>query len=981
MKYFGTLIILAILFLISETTLYAQLSYAEGGPSVEDPGLEVDIELRRYIDAVNGKDANDGKTQATAWKTLSKVNSSISTFLPGLHILFKRGQSWTGTLGGKHNPSGIENERIVYGAYGKLTDARPKLDNNVYTASYYMVRDLQAGRFTVTKYHHTIFYNNICFGGYNNGIMTLGGSHHNTIIGNLVYDVDNNDPISVHGSGNLFTKSHHWVIDNVVVGNDGMEDGIDLAMGNYIASGEPLEGDVKIVYNRVQMTSVPGLSKKTGKGLFQIIVAHDGQYHWVVGNTVSGGSNSGISLQPNQSNIRVSGNIIFKGNLTSACSFSSPGTIAKNNTIYDYSGNTIPVNLRSSNSVFSNNIILRPDGGYWVEIGVNPIKMDYNWWGHSDSPIISGKSLSDWQTDTGFDINSNAGLVSGITEPQDNAYSHDPRNWTDEAFLSQFIPSSEFSGLEGTIPGAFDKNGKRLGMEILPIYNSDLENGGLGWEGPPLVQQRLRELGISWGEPLLAKYPTPKDKSTNVSLESNLSWEAGDSTISHDLYFGVKPDSLIFISNQNETSFNPSSLTYETVYYWRVDQVTNDSTLTGNIWSFTTEEEPIAPTLAVSPSPSNQSNDIRTSIIMYWELGKRTRSSKIYFGTSNPPSFVASVEENNYNPGVLVLNTKYYWRVDGVNEWGETEGTVWEFTTQSVPDLPNGWASLDIGKVNINGEDGYENNSFTITASGSGVKDNSDQFRYVFHNLNGNGEIVARIASIENATSNTLAGVMIREKLDTISNYHLAGFYLSSGVKAQWRSFEGGTTSIKNGSITTTPNWLKVQRVSDFLISSESIDGQKWKTLKTEKITMQSDVQLGLFVTSGDNDSLSTVVFDNVSMNGILVSVEDEEKSIDLIPSEFTISNYPNPFNPITTIKYSIPNIEGNKNIRSVEIKIYDIMGSLVTDLVSGKKNAGNHNVIWDGKNNQGISVSSGIYFYRVQLDDQIKTAKMLLMK
>ena len=357
MKYLKSLMSFIIIIVISQTTIYAQLSYAEGGPAVEDPGLETALELRRYVDAVNGNDSNDGKTQATAWKTISKVNSSVGTFLPGFYVLFKRGQSWTGTLTGKSNPSGVENNRIVYGAYGPLTDAKPKLGDNVYTASYYMVRDLQAVRFTVTKYHHTIFYYNICYGGSNNGIMTLGGSHHNTIIGNLVYDVDNNDPLSVHGSGSLYVKSSHWVIDNVVVGNSGMEDGIDIAMGNYNADGQPLEGDVKMIYNRIQMTAVPGLSKKTGSGNFSIIVGHDGQYHWVVGNTVSGGVNSGISIQPSQEDVHISGNIVFKGNQTSACGFNGPRIISKNNTIYDYTGGAIPLNMRSKNSIFLNNMV------------------------------------------------------------------------------------------------------------------------------------------------------------------------------------------------------------------------------------------------------------------------------------------------------------------------------------------------------------------------------------------------------------------------------------------------------------------------------------------------------------------------------------------------------------------------------------------------------------------------------------------------
>ena len=56
-------------------------------------------------------------------------------------------------------------------------------------------------------------------------------------------------------------------------------------------------------------------------------------------------------------------------------------------------------------------------------------------------------------------------------------------------------------------------------------------------------------------------------------------------------------------------------------------------------------------------------------------------------------------------------------------------------------------------------------------------------------------------------------------------------------------------------------------------------------------------------------------------------------------------------------------------------------MGSLVVELVNGKRNAGSHSVTWNGKNSQGVQTSSGIYLYRVQFEDQIKAAKMILLK
>ncbi len=974
-------ILIIVLVISTNNTAQAQLSYAEGGPSVEDPGLEVDVELRRYVDATNGSDSNDGKSQAKAWQTLGKVSSSRSSFGPGFHILLKRGETWSGGLDFQKHSGGEEGKRIVLGAYGDLNKNRPKISGFVTLKNYFMARDLEAKKFMFINGHHSIIYNNVCHGSPSNAIAAIGECHHTVIMSNLIYDTALNDCITMHsadwfGDGKSYwVQSHHWIVDNICIGRDGTEDGIDFAMGNYTRDGLPMEGDIKVIANRIQMTAVPGLSSSTGQGVHGIVLSYDGQYHWVVGNTIRGGRGMGIVVRELQKDVQIRGNIVFRGDETSAIGLLATSIDFEFNTVYDYHGLAIPIIMETDNLSFTKNIILRPEGGYWVQKMITPTEMDYNWWGHSTSPNLNGITFSEWQTTTGFDLNSSTGVVAGITEPPVDAYNHDPRNWKDQAFLNQFIPSSEFVGLEGTVPGAYNKESKRQGMKILPFENSYLDNGGLGWEGPPLVQQKLKELGISWGEPLLAKYPSPKDKAIGININGELNWTAGDSSISRDIYIGVKADSLTLVGNQSETTLTLSNLNYETIYYWRVDEVTSNGKQLGVVWSFTTEEEPIPPTLAVQPNPIEQAVDMRTSLRLSWQAGKRTRSSQVYFGKTNPPISVSNIQTNSFNSGILDLNTKYYWRVDGVNEWGVTEGIVWSFTTESVASLPEGWVSLDIGNVNKVGEDSFENNNFTLKSSGTGLNGNADQFRFMYKELSGDGEIIARV-SIENASSKAIGGVMIREKIDSTSSYMLSGQTSTSGVKSQWRSFNGGGTKIKNGNTnSSSPHWVKVVRVSDFLVSSESIDGKAWKTLKTEKIKMQNSVQLGLFVTSGDNDSLCTAVFDNVSINGVLVSVEEEIESDGIILKEFTIGNFPNPFNPTTTINYSLPK-KGK-----VTIKIYDIMGSLVKDLVSGKKNAGMYNVIWDGKNSNGLQVSSGVYFYKIQLDEQIKTAKMLLMK
>jgi len=103
------------------------------------------------------------------------------------------------------------------------------------------------------------------------------------------------------------------------------------------------------------------------------------------------------------------------------------------------------------------------------------------------------------------------------------------------------------------------------------------------------------------------------------------------------------------------------------------------------------------------------------------------------------------------------------------------------------------------------------------------------------------------------------------------------------------------------------------------------------------------------------------------------VKEEDEEIKV---PASFSLNqNYPNPFNPETKIEYFLP------KETQVRIDIFNIIGQRVKTLVNQRETAGHKKVIWDGKNERGEAVSSGIYFYRLEADNFTQTRKMILMK
>jgi hypothetical protein len=110
--------------------------------------------------------------------------------------------------------------------------------------------------------------------------------------------------------------------------------------------------------------------------------------------------------------------------------------------------------------------------------------------------------------------------------------------------------------------------------------------------------------------------------------------------------------------------------------------------------------------------------------------------------------------------------------------------------------------------------------------------------------------------------------------------------------------------------------------------------------------------------------------------NNLAVLVTGIDDPLMTVPSEFALhQNYPNPFNPTTTIKYDL------KQGVDVSLKIYNLLGQEVGTLVNSRQEAGYRTAFWDGLNNAGNRVASGIYIYRIKAGDFVQSRKMILMK
>ena len=141
-------------------------------------------------------------------------------------------------------------------------------------------------------------------------------------------------------------------------------------------------------------------------------------------------------------------------------------------------------------------------------------------------------------------------------------------------------------------------------------------------------------------------------------------------------------------------------------------------------------------------------------------------------------------------------------------------------------------------------------------------------------------------------------------------------------------------------------------------------------TFTDDKI--ESGVVYHYFVTAVFEDGESAP--SNVIEVEIGTSEDDRE---DVLRATTLLGNFPNPFNPSTTLMFSIE----TPSMVSVLIEVYNIRGQRVTTLVDEYKSQGVHSVIWDGTDSSGQFVSSGIYFSRMTAGEITDFRKMILMK
>ena len=162
----------------------------------------------------------------------------------------------------------------------------------------------------------------------------------------------------------------------------------------------------------------------------------------------------------------------------------------------------------------------------------------------------------------------------------------------------------------------------------------------------------------------------------------------------------------------------------------------------------------------------------------------------------------------------------------------------------------------------------------------------------------------------------------------------------------------------------TAPDWIKV------LVTGGSIAPMD-----------QFDIPVRIYQNNTPGDTAYVIINTNdpaLPVTSILVirTMVTGLGDLNALPTTYEVSqNYPNPFNPSTTIKYQLPEIS------NVKLVIYNVLGQKVRTLLSDRIEAGYHSVVWDGRNDEGRAVASGIYIYKFEAGNFNRTMKLMILK
>ncbi len=380
--------------------------------------------------------------------------------------------------------------------------------------------------------------------------------------------------------------------------------------------------------------------------------------------------------------------------------------------------------------------------------------------------------------------------------------------------------------------------------------------------------------------PVKAFSPTPANGAGDVAVGATLNWRPGREAAKHQLYLSADASSVAdeTVAAQTLTDhwFDLTSLglDYGRTYTWKVNEVNDAATPAvqqGDVWSFTTIAYAVV-------DDFEGYDDVCKRIFFSWVDG---------FGYSATPDCGVAAANGNAT-GSTVGNVNPPFAEQTIVHGGTKAMPMWfdntksPFYSEAQREWPAGtaWTGGGVNTlvVYLRGDAPafIEPAPGTILMNGMGtdVWDASDQFRFVYKALKGNGSIVAKVESITTTNEWAKAGVMIRETAagGSVHAFSAATPTATHGVSYQRRvDPDVATNASTDIASTPLPQWVKLTRAGNVFTAQYSSDGKAWTDIVTTSpvtINMANDVMIGLAVTSHAAGSLCSAKFSNVSTTG-----------------------------------------------------------------------------------------------------------------
>ncbi len=374
------------------------------------------------------------------------------------------------------------------------------------------------------------------------------------------------------------------------------------------------------------------------------------------------------------------------------------------------------------------------------------------------------------------------------------------------------------------------------------------------------------------GIPPTAWGPKPADGALYLDTWANVSWKPGPKAVSHDVYFGdnfddvneasrTNPQGVLVSQNQEDTTYDPPGLLeFAQTYYWRVDEFNDaepNSPWKGTTWTFTIIDHFVV-------DDFEDYTDFSPNIIYEtWLDGWEVEANGSTVGYSKPPAAEQSIVHGGRQ------SMPFFYDNSGTANYSEAERSF---------SPAQDWTREGVGILSLwfRGHPAYvggftegPTGTYTMTATGTDIWANSDEFHFAWKEASGAVSISAKVESVENTDPFAKAGVMIRDTLEADSRNVALLITPENGVRFQFRNSAGGVTDRFFEEGITAPQWVKLERTVGGLVRAYySADGNTWTQLNLTTVSMNTPLYIGLALTSHNTALTCEAKFSNVTSDG-----------------------------------------------------------------------------------------------------------------